>query len=112
MSSQISFTMKLEFHRARFWDQCCSPFILTPLYEFLNATGVIYHFYADDSQFIFELDYNFTSISFILKQIIDVMCELKLVNNSSKTDLIVFFSIAILIFRLLTPLLYWGLSYH
>ena len=65
-------------------------FYLTPLYEFLNATGVIYHFYADDSQFIFELDYNFTSISFILKQIIDVMCKLKLVNNSSKTDLIVF----------------------
>ena len=65
-------------------------FYLTPLYEFLNATGVIYHFYADDSQFILELDYSFTSISFILKQIIDVMCKLKLVNNSSKTDLIVF----------------------
>ena len=67
-------------------------FYLSPLYEFLNATGVIYHFYADDSQFIFELDYNFTSKSFILKQIIDVMCKLKLVNNSSKTDLSVFFN--------------------
>ena len=29
-------------------------FYLTPLYEFLNATGVIYHFYEDDSQFIFN----------------------------------------------------------
>ena len=62
-------------------------FYLTQVFEFLNATGEIYYFYADDIQFIFKLDYNFTSLSFILKQIIDVMCKLKLVNNSNKTDL-------------------------
>ena len=63
---------------------------LIPLFHFLDGLNIYYHFYANDSQLMFDFNYNQSEISETVRKISSVFESLKLKTNQEKTEVIIF----------------------